>query len=98
MWTSTITRRMRKLLPAIKQPFKPRAQFYQTLNIVLLAVPGQASLRLSVAEFEMKGKRKHTFMMCLMLQCLLVYNIFCCTIVCEYLQVVRFTDSRTRNI
>jgi hypothetical protein len=51
---------------------------------LLLAVPGHASLWLSVAEFEMKGKRKHTFMMCLMSQCLLVYNILCCTFVCEY--------------
>jgi hypothetical protein len=64
----------------------------------ILAVPGHASLWLSVSEFEMKGKRKRTFMMCLMSQCLLVYNIRCCTIVCEYVQVVRFTDSRTRNI
>jgi hypothetical protein len=59
-----------------------QANFLFYTNI--LAVPGHASMWLSVAEFEMKGKRKRTCMMCLMSQCLLVYNILCCTIVCEY--------------
>jgi hypothetical protein len=48
---------------------------------------------LLLAKFEMKGKRKHTFMMCLMSQCLLVYNIICYTIVCEYVQATPFLIS-----
>jgi hypothetical protein len=66
---------------------------YELNLYMLLAVPGHVSLWLSVAEFEMKGKRQRMFMMCLMSQCLLVYNILCCTIVCKYVQATPFLTS-----
>ena len=49
-------------------------------------------------EMEKKEKRKCTFLICLISQCLWVDSIFCCSIACADIEIVWFSDSRTRNI
>jgi hypothetical protein len=46
---------------------------------------------------EKKEKRKSTVLICLISQCLWVYNIFYCSIVCADIKIVWFADLKLQN-